>query len=98
MGAKIILKVSVRILRNRLVLKRGFFHNKRKNWGETIGDAGEFIKKRAVLDADRSKDSPLYQLEDQSTFSKYSFSAPHLGQTQSSGRSSKAVPGSIPFS
>jgi hypothetical protein len=34
----------------------------------------------------------------QSIFSKYSFSAPHLGQTHSSGRSSKSVPGSIPFS
>jgi hypothetical protein len=29
----------------------------------------------------------------QSSFSKYCFSAPHFGQTQSSGKSSKAVPG-----
>jgi hypothetical protein len=39
-----------------------------------------------------------YELIAQSILEKDSFSAPHIGQTQSSGTSSQAVPGATPLS
>ena len=41
-----------------------------------------------------SSGSPMVDAQS-SNFSKYSFSAPHSGQHQSSGKSSKGVPGGI---